>query len=293
MATEQGAAVADGSAAATSTATPGTDQNAAAASGAAPTATSTGTPQQQQQRNDADWMPRHRFNEVSNQNRDLTTRLTQAEARAAEAERRVAALAGVTPQDQNTQKAEQVKAAFFEMFPQLKVLSDLTPEQLTAVLSGASTGAQTAQQSEARYWANHGKQQVQGISARVAEALNLERLEPEQENDLRESFAVWFKNKAQSELDASNGEESATLQRYEDGDSKLLDEFVARYVKTWVEPARRVSTARVVNRTRPTPNSGGRAQVTTVQRPDKFKDLDDRLDFAVKLAKERGVQFDR
>ncbi len=123
--------------------------------------------------------------------------------------------------------------------------------------------------------------------------MNQDKLEPEQEADLRDSFTSWFKGRAEQELNASDGQTSKTLQRYEDGDGTLLDEFVSRYVKTWVEPARRVSTARVVNRTRPTPNSGGRAQVTTLQRPDKFKSMDERLDFAVGLAKERGVQFGR
>lgn len=243
----------------------------------------------------SDWVPRHRLNETSGklktieeQNQDLQRRLTIA--------------LGVHPADPNQQKSDQVRQAFFQMFPQFKKLAELSDDQLEAVLQ-APSHVSASREAELRQWQRHGDQQVDTVSQKVAEAIGTERLDDEQRSDLRDTFSSWIKQRARTELqqaadrygdDAVAKNErrfSDTIRRYEDSDPKLLDEFVTRYTKNWVEPARRSATARTSTRTRAVPDGSGRTPVSSLQRPQKFNSLDERLDFAVKVAKERGVQF--
>lgn len=239
-----------------------------------------------------DWIPRHRFNEYGQENQTLKTQL-------AERDRQIAALTGSQTPDANTQKAETIKEAFFNL-PGMGIfrkLASLTEEQLDAVLETPNHVA-VAQQAEARQWIKHGDQVASDLSQRVADAIGAESLDDEQKNDLRLSFRAWLIQVGEKEqrenFERTGRKFSQTVKRYEDGDPKLLDEFASRYVKNWVEPARRQSTANSFNRTRPVPNGGGRTPVTsTVKKPEKFNSLDERIQYAADLAKERGVQFGR
>jgi hypothetical protein len=229
------------------------------------------------------WIPPHRLTEESTKRQTLESELSTTRAQ-------LQALTGVTPKDPATLKAEEVKTAFTQLFPHLTPLLSMSKEQIEA-LSKTPDVASRAISQEQRQWQRHGKQQLATIYTDVADAMNIEKLDADQQQDLKDTFTSWLKGKTTSELRASNGEESATLNRYEEGDPELLKEFVTSYVKRWVEPARRTATSQAVIRTRPTPNSQGRTQVTSVKRPDKFNSLDERLDYAANLAKERGVQF--
>lgn len=250
---------------------------------------------QGQQFDPKDWMPRHRFNEVNSRLRDI-------EAANQDLQRRLTLALGGTPADPNQQKSEQVRAAFFEMFPQFKRLAELSEEQFEAMLQ-APTAIQSTRQAEAQQWQRHGDTQISAASDRVAEIIGVDSLDDEQRDDLRVSLRSWLDTKARAELSQAvdrYGEDvvrqderrfSPTIARYEKGDPKLLDEFVSRYTKNWVEPARRAATARTSTRTRPVPESGNRSAVSSIQRPASFKNWDERLDFAAKLAKERGASF--
>jgi hypothetical protein len=248
----------------------------------------------------SDWVPRHRLNEVSQKAQTYEERL-------AERDRQIAALTGAQTPDPNAQKAEAIREAFFNL-PGMGVLrrfSELSEEQIESILQVPQQFS-ASKQAEARQWERHGNQQVDTVAERVAEAIGADSLDAEQKADLRTSMSHFIASRARTELQQAAdryGEQavardqrrfSETIRRYEDGDPKLLDEFVTRYTKNWVEPARRSATARTSTRTRPVPASGGRTPVTSsVQRPEKFNNWDERLDFAVNLAKERGVQFGR
>jgi hypothetical protein len=236
----------------------------------------------------AGWVPKHRFDEVNTQ----AGRTRQLEADVAERDRKIAALAGVTPADPNSQKAEQIKEAFFNLpgMAVFKKIASLSEEQIDALLEVPEHVEQTSQ-AEARAWQRHGNQQIEYIGEKVSEALGVEKPDADQLDDLRVNFKSWLSRTVKKEIDMTG--DSATLRRYEEGDKKLLDEYVTSYTKRWVEPARRTATATQMNRVRPVPSSTGRSQVSSVQRPDKFKSMDERLDYAVGLAKERGVQFGR
>lgn len=270
-----------------------TEQTGAEQSGSQSASTTTGTQESSQQSSSqaagttaspsftykedrTDWIPRHRFNEVSQQAR----RAAELEAQIKERDAKIAALAGVTPKDPGAEKAEQVKAAFFQMFPQFKHLSNLTDEQMQALIT-APEKAGRVDQFEQREWARHGKAQMSTLYSNVAEAIGAEALDDDQKADLRESFSAWFKGKCQQELEQSGGRESKTLQRYEEGDPALLNEFTKRFTDKWVEPARRKVTQQQLTRVRPVVNSGGRG-VATANQPPKFNSLDDRIDFAAK-----------
>ena len=248
-----------------------------------------------QQFDPKDFIPRHRFNEVSG-------RVREQDATIQDLQRRLTLALGGQPTDPQTQKSEQVRAAFFEMFPQFKRLAELSEEQFEALLQ-APTAVQTTRQAEAQQWQRHGDQQIDSASERVAEIIGVDALDDDQREDLRVSLRSWLDTKARAELAQAverYGEQavrederrfSPTIARYEKGDPKLLDEFVNRYTKNWVEPARRAATARTSTRTRPVPGSGSRTPVSTIQKPATFKNWDERLDYAAKLAKERGASF--
>lgn len=266
--------------------TPGTQAATSGTPGqaAATTASQTGFTYQEDR---SKWIPPHRLTETSNKVREL-------ESAIAESNRKVAALSGVQTPNADEARAAQIKEAFFKL-PGMGVmakLANLSEEQVDRMLA-AVDGVDSIKQGEMRQWQRHGNEQMEYISSGVADAYGSENLDKDQVEDLRTTFSTWLKRTVESEIEASGGEKSPTLERYEQGDKKLLDQFVSGYTKRWVEPARRTAAARTSTRTRPVPNSAGRSQVTSVQRPEKFKSLDERLDYAVSRAKEIGVQFGR
>ncbi len=252
-----------------------------------------------QQFDPKDFIPRHRFNEVSTKNRELETQLQDLN-------RRLTLALGGDVTDPDTAKANAVKEAFFKLpgMGALRKLAELSEDQLEGLLS-VPQHVNTSRQAELRQWERHGNQVIDTISERVADAIGSESLNEDQKSDLRDNFSSWIRARARTELsqavdrygeDAVQQDErrfSPTIRAYEDGDAKLLDEFVTRYTKNWVEPARRTATARTSTRTRPVPDGSGRSAVSTIQKPEKFNSLDERLEYAAKLAKERGVVFGR
>lgn len=232
------------------------------------------------------WIPPHRLNEVSQRYQTAEQKLKQYESDLAERDRKIAALAGVATPDQDAQREEQVREAFVKMFPQFKYFLDLSEEQMQQ-LTQLPQHVERTREQEQRQWQHFGVKQVGYISERVAESIGAEKLDAEQQDDLRVSFKEWLSTKAQSEIETVG--QSKTLDRYEGGDQSLLDEFVQRYTKNWLTPAQRRTAAQTTQRTRPVVATAGRGQVTSIARPEKFASLDDRLDFAAKLAVERGL----
>ena len=249
---------------------------------AAPSATPTGFTYKEDRSN---WIPKHRFDEVSTR----ASRAAELEGQLAEERRRVAALAGTAPQDPGTEKSEKIKEAFFGLpgiGSRMKALMDLPDDQFAALMATPGQLSTLNNETTSR-WAAHSDRQIATISEHIAESLGVESLDQEQQDEVRVSFARWIKNKAQAEFDATGQMPSA--KRYEAGDPKLLQEFSTAFAKRWTVPARRGAVATNVNRARPVPSSGGRQMTTSVQRPAAFTSLDERIDYAANLAKERGV----
>ena len=232
----------------------------------------------------SNWVPSHRIAEQ-------TKKAEQAEARYQEAQRRVAALSGVQQPNPQDEKVAQSREALMTLFPQLRKFENLSDEQLDRVLQTPEY-VERANANDVQNWTRHGRQQLGVLHSDVAAAIGAETLTDDQKSDVGESFKSWFKATVGKELEATGGERSATLQRYEDGDQTLINEFSKRYIANWITPARRQVTAQQTARVNQrVPNSGGRAQVTGVKRPDTFKTLDERMDYAAELYKERGGSF--
>lgn len=237
----------------------------------------------------SNWIPKHRFDEVNTQ----AARARELEQQLEQERQRVRALSGVEPTDPNAQRAEQVREAFFNL-PGMGIfrkLAELNEEQIDSLLQVPDQVQQTQAQQMAG-WQRHADEQIGYVADSIADAMGVEALDDDQKTDVRTQFTAWLKRTVNGEL-RSQGQ-SATLQRYEAGDKKLLDEFATAYSKRWVQPGQRANASRIVNRQRAVPNSGGgRTVVSSVNRPAKFNSLDERLDFAVNRAKEMGIQFGR
>lgn len=218
-----------------------------------------------------DWVPRHRLNEYGQ-------RLTKAEQDAQryqselEAERRrVQALAGVTPQDPKQQEAEEVKAALYQMFPQLKALEKMDPEAFDRVMRAAQTAESTTQ----AHWERHATSMLTDLRSNIAQQLGAESLTPTQQRQVDRAY----REEAQAAMHArqvavQRGErpsvqtmpgDSDFLARHERGDKALLTEFAKAFLDDWMGPARRVATADAARRgSRPVPR-GDRARVPVTQ----------------------------
>lgn len=271
-------------AAGTGTGTADSTAAAAAAAAAASAQPGAGTSGFNYKEDRSKWIPPHRFNEVNTR----AQRAVELEAGIAERDRKIAALAGVSPADPGSEKAKQIDAAFRAQYPHLVPLLDLKPEQIEALVKTPDQ-VKSAGDAEKRAWMRHGKSQMTSLYSQVAEAFGADALNDDQKQDLQAGFGTWFRAKCNAEVKASEDGVSTTLQRWEDGDPEVLKEFVKRYTSNWVEPARRRVTQQSLTRTRPTPNSQGRTQVTSVKRPDSFKDLDARIAYAAQLGKENGA----
>lgn len=231
-----------------------------------------------------DWVPKHRFNEVNTR----AGQVSVLEAQIAERDRKIAALAGVTPPDPNAARTAQTREAIEALYPQLGKLSKLSDEQLDRLLQAPDSIAEMSAFKQQQH-SQFGQKQLANLYDEVADQIGADKLDDEQKADLQTGFSAWLKRKCEAEIAATG--DSATLTRYESADPELLREFVKRHANAWIEPARRKVTQQAMTRVRQVPNSGGRAQVTGIQRPATFKSLDERLDYAANLAKERGVVF--
>lgn len=263
-------------------ATPDTSASTPATSGQ-PAATPASTTGFSYQEDRSKWIPPHRFNEVNQR----AQRTQQLEVDIAERDRKIAALAGVAPVDPNAQKSQQVKDAFFQMFPAFRHLANLSDQQMERLLR-APESADQVKEIETRYWRQQGDSFQGKVFSEVANAIGADSLSEDQKSDLQSSFHSWFGAKCRAELEASGNAASATLDRYQAQDPSLIADFVKRVTNNWVEPARRRVTQQTLTRTRPVPSSAGRSQVITRQTPETFKTLDERIEFGANRLKDEG-----
>jgi hypothetical protein len=236
------------------------------------------------------WIPPHRFREVSTKQSELQKEAERLKREVEDRDTKIKAFLGGGT-DPKTQKVEQTKEAFFELFPRMKKFFDMKDEEFEQLFE-APKHLSRVSESEQRESARHGRQVMSTINTSLAETLGQEKLSDDQAADVQTAFASWFERTVKKEV-ADTGN-SPTLEAYEAGDPALLQGFVEKYTERWLKPAGRVSTLNTSQRVRQVPNSGGRTQVTTsVKRPDAFKTLDERIDYAAEVAKERGLVFGR
>jgi len=229
------------------------------------------------------WIPPHRFQEVNSK----LEKLTPLEAENKRLADQVKALAGVAPVDPDAEKTESIKAKMFEMFPWVKKFSDLSSEQLDRVLNAADQ-VDAAQQFVTQGYSKHAKTMLTSLVDEVTS------LSGDLTDRAQMRLKTAFSNMIEQEVEKSeqSGDITPLLQRYIDGDEKLVQDFANEWNEDFGKPIRRQITAQEVNTARRVPNSQGRTQVTTVKRPEAFKTLDDRIAHMADTVKQH-VTFDR
>lgn len=240
----------------------------------------------------SDWLPRNRFNEVN-------TKATKAEQERdqlrgeLEAERkRVAALAGVNPQDPKSKETEDIRAAMHEMFPHLKALEGLTAEQLQEVFEAAASAKTTSQAS----WERHAEEMFTALETEAGSKIGSEKLTPTQQRAIRRAYreeaqiTLAARKKAAESGDTSYDLRGDFISRHERGDKSLIKEFVKAFMDDWYEPAVRSVTAKQAQRnSRPIPR-GERTRTTFAQGAPKV-DYNNESDFKKALiAARNGAQ---
>jgi hypothetical protein len=270
---------------------PATGTPVAAATGttASPTGTpgTTGTPTDTRpaattQEDRSNWIPPHRL-------REETGKRTAIEQERDTLRRQLQALTGATPPDAGQVKNDAVKADFIKLFPHLEKFVNATPAQIERMLA-APDHVEQANSFVSQQWKKHGQTMLSDLTAEVSAEIGGE-LSARAQTRLKGAFADFIEQETAKSRQA--GQPTALLQRYLDGDKKLVQEFAKEWSDDFITPARRQVTSREVNRGRAVPNSNGRSQQTAVVKPAAFKNWDERLDYAVGVAKERGMQFSR
>ena len=192
-------------------------------------------------------------------------------------QKRVRALSGVDPVSAETQEAEQIKARFAQLYPQL---AELTAEDLQALRGWQAQAGQFEETTKAM-WRDKARLMSSAVESRIAKELGGD-LTPRQITNIRAAYV----QAAESD--------PAFLARHEQGDLKLAEEFAAQFIEDWFEPARRKVTQQQVNQQRRVPS--GRDRSAPGGPPAKQIDVNDPKaveDFLIAGRKERGQAFGR
>lgn len=234
----------------------------------------------------SDWIPRHRLNEATGK---LTTELETLKTQIAEqgglTTRLRQALTG-EPSDADKQQTE-IKDAILAMFPGLKAIGDLTPEQIQEVLEAG----QHAQQSSHNHWKQHATRMFDSLQSEVLKTLGGDKLTDTQVRRLRSAYrdelgaAVQARQAAEKNGTAYDATNDA-LSRHEAGDLSFVKEFAKQFLDDWFEPARRTATQQALRRQRPVPAGGRQVSNVTTKLPEIDYNNEDA--FKKALAEARG-----
>lgn len=188
------------------------------------------------------WIPPHRLVEETKKRETL-------ELQFAEANKRIQALAGVTPVDPNTAEAEKIREAFFAL-PGMAHFRQLTPESVKQLLGLAQSG-QVLTETARNHWDRHATATYKKLDDAVAEHLGIDALSERQAARINTAFIAMLRS-----------DEAKYRQRYEDGDETLITEFVKEFVDDFFEPVRRSATAGAIPKPPRVPRGGSSAPVT-------------------------------
>jgi len=203
----------------------------------------------------------------------------------ADRDRRIAALAGVTPPSPEQAESERIAAAFFAL-PQFAHLRGVTPEFIQNVNQMLSQGASFAEARDHQYEAQ-ADQFLYGLDAAFAAEIGTDKLTPGQQRAVRAAFSAYIPDQRQ------HPEEFAAFDRRYNNPTEhqaLIKEFMTQYAAEMLEPARRQATIPIAQR-RPVPRGGPSAAVTTqANKPDysKMGSVREMLDAAEKEAEALG-----
>jgi hypothetical protein len=185
-------------------------------------------------------------------------RLSQA---AVEQERRrVQALAGVNPRSEQDQADEAVRERFKQLYPKLGNLSDDKIDRLLQLADNADS----LEAATTHHWQVHGRKMLDAAVDGMAKALG---------GDLTDRQKVRLERAYFNEAQANE----QFYARHQQGDPKLIEEFVKEFVEDFVEPGRKKALADEQTRMRRVPSSRDRSVVGA---GGKKLDLSNDKDFA-------------
>lgn len=240
-----------------------------------------------------DWTPRHRLNEESTKRTAAEKERDQFKSELEAERKRTRALAGVEEIDPKTKDADEIRAAIYELVPELGALKGLTADQLAEVLEAARVARTSAQST----WERHTTGMLENLNSEAIKGMNVEKLTPTQQTRLHRAYRDEVMTAMQDRQTALQRGERETLEtlstdtdlvaRHERGDKTLIQEFVKAYLADWYEPARRSVSAQLERRNRPVPR-GERQRVPLAQGEQKVN-LDNKDEFKKALLAARGA----
>lgn len=221
----------------------------------------------------------------------LEQRLREQETVLAEERRRIQALAGVAPKTQDEVDAEEVRAQFAQLYPDL---AGLTPEEIQEFRESIAD-RRALQETTKHYWKTHGQAMINKVVSAVATELGGENSELT-DRQKKNLVAAYVRAAEESvAVDPRTGEmvgDGAFMQRHEAGDEGLIREFAKAWIDDWFEPARRKVTANMVNRAdRRVPSGRAGGPVTSGKPKVDFKNEKAVEDAAVTAFLEHGGSF--
>ena len=228
------------------------------------------------------WIPPHRLTEES-------TKRQRLEAELETSRRQLQALTGATPPTAQTQEADEVRAAFKQMFPHLAKFDDKMVDRLIRI----SEQSEQFEQTQTHYWQQHVSRSLKSLSDSYAKEHGLEKLSERQQRRMAAAFSAELN--ADAAKAQRDGEESEMVRRYESGDTALFEEFVKEWVEDFSEPARRQKTAAEVARVGArVPSGRGTQNVATNSKPKiDFTNEQATEDAMVEAFKAHGGSFRR
>jgi hypothetical protein len=200
---------------------PGAPGQPAGASAAPPNAPPPGFTYKEDRSN---WVPSHVV-------RQRTEELTKLQQQLAFEQQRVAALSGVKlPAPPRNPEHDQIRNQLYEIAPELKELAELK-EKIKALSGFDPKEFQALKDSQQQSWQVYGNSTLRTLIDKAKEAYGGADLSPKALRRISSAFA--------SELQ----EDQEFRERYEAGDLSIIDEFIADYRGSVLDPYRRQSAA--------------------------------------------------
>jgi len=203
------------------------------------------------------WVDPDRYKKAETAVNRTAVELERARQQIADQQRRIAALAGVTPPNPEQDEAQKIAEAFYAL-PQFAHLRHVTPEFIQAAMALVRDGASITAARD-HVWDAHTDRFLDHLDSRFASEIGVDALTPGQQRKLRAAFGALVPDEK-----ADPQGHAAFAKRYEANDETLIEDFVKEYVADMLEPARR--QAMIPTLRRPVPRSGPGAPVVT-QKP--------------------------
>ena len=194
---------------------------------------------------------------------DFERKVADIESRLTERDRQIAALTNTrTPT-----KAEADDEAIRTRLAQLSPAASLTQEEIDDLRELRANRAEMVATNEAT-WVRHHRGMFEGVTKAVAAELG--DITPRQ----REGMLAMYIHNCEVNPEFHR--------RHDEGDPKLIDEFVKQWVDDYVEPVRRKQTANEVSRLRNVPNGKDRSLPMNGEKPIDYKDDKAVMDYIMK-----------